>query len=117
MYVKIMISLSILALAIALFTISNGSYRIFLQFLICTSAVLVIQHAFRAQAEYLWGIAFCGIAVLFNPVVPVATSGWVFSMFDVVTIALFIVYYKGYRAKPRPSIASITDRTPGSESL
>ncbi len=113
MYVKIMISGSIAALAIALFMTSNASYRVLLQFLVCASAALVVLHAVRAEAQYLWAGAFCLVAVLFNPILPIALPSRVFFLLDVICIALFLVYYSGYKAKPRLSMASVTDRSPG----
>ncbi len=67
MYPKTMISISVAALAIGLFMTSNPDYRILLQFLVCASAVLIVLHSVRAQAEYLWAGAFCCVAFVFNP--------------------------------------------------
>jgi hypothetical protein len=117
MYVKIMLSVSIAALAIALFVTSNASYRVLLQFLVCGSAALVVLHAVRAEAQYLWGGAFCFVAVLFNPILPIALPSRVFFLLDLICIALFAVYYNSYQAKPRLSLASVTDRGPGPGAL
>jgi hypothetical protein len=115
MYVKIMICVSTAALAVALFMTSNVSYRIFLQFLVSASAALIVLHAVRADAQYLWAGVFCAVAVLFNPILPIALPSRLFFLADLTCMALFLVYYSAYKAKPRLSMASVTDRGPGSE--
>lgn len=119
MYLKIMISISLVALAVALFMTSNPDYRVFLQFLISASAALIVWNAVRAEVQYLWAVAFCGIAVVFNPIVPFALSGRVFFFLDLLCITLFLVYYREYETKPRLSMASVsvTDRRLGPRAL
>lgn len=58
--------------AVALFMTSNASYRVFLLFLVCASAALIVLHTVRAEAQYLWAGAFCIVAVLFNTILPIA---------------------------------------------
>jgi len=60
---------------------------------------------------------FVAIACVFNPVRPVAVSPSVFLFLDALTLVLFMVSLRALGTQPRMSIASITDRTPGSESL
>lgn len=119
MYLKIMISISLVALAVALFMTSNANYRVFLQFLICASAALIVWNAVRAEVQYLWAVMFCGIAVVFNPIVPFALPGRVFFFLDLLCMALFLVYYRAYEAKPRLSMAlvSVMDRKLGPRAL
>jgi hypothetical protein len=62
MYLRIMISLSLVVLAVALFVTPNASYQVFLQLLVCAAAALIVWNAVRDQVQYLWAVAFCGIA-------------------------------------------------------
>ncbi len=117
MYPKTMISISVAALAIGLFMTSNPDYRILLQFLVCASAVLIVLHSVRAQAEYLWAGAFCCVAFVFNPIVPVALPSRGLSLLDLACMALFLVYYRVCKAKPRVSTASIAGHSPGPRAL
>ena len=119
MYLKIMISISLAALAVALFMTSSANYRVFLQFLVCASAALIVWNAVRAETQYLWASVFCGVAVLFNPILPVALPGRVFFLLDLICMALFLVYYRAYKAQPRVSLGlvSVTDRSPGARAL
>jgi hypothetical protein len=115
MYLKIMIFVSLAALAVALFMTSHANYRVFLQFLVSASAALIVWNAVRGEAQYSWAAAFCGIAIVFNPIVPLPLSGRVFFFLDLFSIALFLVYYRAYESKPRLSLASVsaTDRLLG----
>jgi hypothetical protein len=119
MYLKIMISLSLVALAVALFVTPNASYQVFLQFLVCASAALIVWKVVRDKAQYLWAVAFCGIAIVFNPIVPLALPGRVFFVLDLLCVALFLVYARAYKAKPRWSMASVsaTERSLGPSAL
>jgi hypothetical protein len=115
MYLKIMIAISLVALAVALFMVSNANYRVFLQFLVCASAVLIVWNAVRAETQYLWAVTFCGIAVVFNPIAPFALPSRLFFFLDLLSMALFLVYYRTYEARPQLSMAlvSVTHRGPG----
>jgi hypothetical protein len=112
MYLRIMISVSIAALAVALFMTANASYQVLLQFLVCGSAALLVLHAVRAEAQYLWAGAFCVVAVLFNPILPIALPSRVFFLLDLVCLVLFLVYYSACKAKPRLSMALVTGAIP-----
>jgi hypothetical protein len=71
MYLKIMIAISLAALCLALFLPVNEQYEFVLQFLVCASAALIVQHALRVKPDYLWAGTFGSIAVPFNPIIPV----------------------------------------------
>ena len=63
-------------------------------------------------------VLFLAVAVFFNPIQPVAFSPGVSLVVNAITLVLFMVSLgRGLKTKPRLSIASIADRTPGSESL
>lgn len=119
MYLKIMMYLSIVALVAALFVTPNASYQVFLQFLVCATAALIVWNAVRDQAHYLWAIAFCGIAIVFNPIVPLALPSRVFLAPDLLCMAFLLVYARAYEAKPRWSMASVsaTERSLGPSAL
>lgn len=119
MYLKIMISLSLVALSVALFVTPNASYQVFLQFLVCGTAALIAWKAVRDQAQRRWALAFCAIAIVFNPIVPLALPGRMFFVLDLLCTALFLVYARTYKAEPRWSMASVsaTERSLGPSAL
>jgi len=55
--------------------------------------------------------------VLFNPVFPIMLPRNTFVMLELVSLVLFAASLAALKRIPRQSIASITDRTPGSQSL
>jgi len=116
MFTKIMKWLSIMALVVGVLLSSSASYRIALELLVCVAAAVVAAQAFRT-GKYFWGMGFVAVAVLFNPAVPIAISHGVFLVLDLVCIAAFLASLAVLRWKPILSVPSITDRTPGSESL
>jgi hypothetical protein len=117
MYLKTMIAVSVAILAIGLFMKPDSDYSVLLQFSICASAVLIVLHSLRAKAEYFWAGAFCCVALLFNPIVPVVPPGGEPFWLDIACITLFLVYYRVYRVKPRVSLASIADNSPRPRAL
>jgi hypothetical protein len=109
--------IAIAALFSALFWQPFAQNRILLQYVVWVGAIVVFAQAVRA-GKYLWIGLFLAVAGLFNPIRPVAFSPSVFLVLDAITLVLFMVSLgRGLRTKPRLSIVSITDRTPGSESL
>ena len=65
--------------------------------------------------RYVWMTLFLVVACVLNPVFPLAFSNYMFAM--VSTLAVLLFFFSLELLKPRLSIASITDRMPGSESL
>ena len=116
MFTKLTKWLSIMALLLGAFLTSSAIYRIGLEMVVCVAALVVVAQAFRTH-KYFWAIGFVATAVLFNPIVPVALSHRTFLLLDVVCIGTFLVSLAVLQWEPRLSIPSITDRTPGSESL
>jgi len=113
---KIMKWISIAALLVSLFWRPFGEHRTVLQFAVWVGAVVVFVQALRA-GKYFWIGAYFAVAGLFNPIRPVAFSPSMFLILDAITLVLFLVSLDRLETKPRLSIASITDRTPGSEAL
>jgi hypothetical protein len=115
MYVKVASVLSVMSLLFLPF-VTSGNYALGVKFLVCAAAVLVAVQATRRGA-LLWVLPFILVAVAFNPVSPVGISATQAFWMHLVVMAMFSVYVVRLKTVPRMSIASITDRTPGSESL
>lgn len=116
MFTKIMKWVSILALVLALVWRPLTSYQLVLEFLVCVGALMVVAQAWRA-GKYLWAAGFVAIAVLFNPAVPLAIPRTAFLGLDALCIVTFLISLAVVKTYPRLSMPSITNRTPGSESL
>lgn len=85
-------------------------------FLVCTGAVVAMVEAGRAR-KYGWILTFLAITVLFNPLVPIRFSRSTFVTLYLGCLATFLLSLRMVPPAARLSMASITDRTPGSESL
>ncbi len=112
----IMKCISITALLTALLWSASLDYRVLLSFVITVSAVAVITQAARARKR-AWMILFVVIATLFNPVLTGALPRQLYLWTDLACLAAFAASLVVLKNDPILSIASITDRTPGSESL
>jgi hypothetical protein len=110
------VSISALLLAVVFWT-SVANYQRELNVVVSLAAAVVLVQAYRLK-KYYWGAGFVGIALLFNPAVPAfrlgGSLGLLLVMLSIVPFAMSLL---GLRPQPRMSIASITDRTPGSKSL
>jgi hypothetical protein len=116
MFTKIMKWVSIAALLLAVLWRPTASYQVLLEILVCVSALLVVTQAVGA-GKYFWVVGFVAIAVLFNPVVPLALSRKAFLWLGSVSLLTFLVSLVVLKRHPILSVPSITNRTPGSESL
>jgi len=87
-----------------------------LRFLVAAGAAVVVFQA-AAMGEYRWMFAFGAVACLFNPVVPIGLSATAAMVLNILTLLLFGLSLRLLKTPPRLTIASITDDTPGSESL
>jgi len=116
MFTKLMKWFSITALALGLFWGSSAAFRIIEELVVFVAALVVTAQAFRT-GKHFWWVAFVALAVLFNPVAPVTFSHRIFLGLDCVSIAIFLASLLFLRWQPIFSMPSITDRTPGSESL
>ena len=93
----------------------SGSLVLF-DILVCLTALLVIAEAVRA-GKYFWAAGFVAIALLFNPVVPVALSRKMFLGLDAVCILTFLASLAFVQGRRILTIPSITNCRPRSESL
>jgi|SRR6266542_5609397 len=118
MRTKVMTWLSIAALLATLaFWRSAPIFQTELNLVVTIAAAVVLIQALQAK-KYRWAAGFLGIALLFNPAIPVFRLAGGFSLSLVVlAIAPFAISLFALRPQPLLSIPSITDRNPGSQSL
>jgi hypothetical protein len=118
MHTKVLTWLSIAAalFVLALWSSAPG-FQMQLNLVISIAAVAVLIQAFQAK-KYLWAAAFLAIVLLFNPVMPLfPLSGIVGLALVILSIVLFATSLAALQSPRLLSIPSITDRTPGSQSL
>ncbi len=116
MFTETMKWLSVAALVVAVFFWhSSLEFRIALQFIVCVGAGLVFVQA-MGESKLLWAAGFFGIAVLFNPIVPVALSRGIFLWLDAACLTMFLVSLALLKTSPRLSVVSITG-SPRNQSL
>lgn len=106
MFTKTMKWISITGLLLALRWPPSTSYQVTLEILICVSALLVVTQAWRAQ-KYFWAAGFVAIAVLFNPIVPLALARKTFLWLDLVCFAAFLVSLGVLTARPIATVTGI----------
>lgn len=117
MLTKIMKLVSIAALVFAaFFWRSSVNFQTVVQFLVCAAAVMVVIQATRS-AKYLWAAAFFVVAVLFNPLLPLAFPGSIFIWVDLLCLTMFLAATAYLQSRPRLSVESVTNTGPRSESL
>ena len=118
MHTQVMKWVSIAALLLAVvFWSSATNFQPELNLVVCGAAAVVLIQAFQLK-KYNWAAGFLMIALLFNPAVPVfRLAGLVGLLLVVLSIAPFAISLIALRPHPLLSIPSITDRTPGSQSL
>jgi len=117
MLTEIMKWVSVVALIVAVFSqYSLPDSRMPVQLIVCVAAVLVFVQAIRENKRF-WAAGFFGIALLFNPVVPVALSRGAFLWLDALCLMMFLFSLALLRTSPRLSVASIIDPGPRNQSL
>ncbi len=104
------------ALLLTAFWVATPGVKIVLDILICVGAITVATEAV-ARPKYVWAAGFAAIAVLFNPIMPLVLSRNVFLVLDLACLLTFLISLETLKSQPVLSIPSITNRTPGSESL
>jgi Family of unknown function (DUF6804) len=95
---------------------SSDSRTLIAGFLVCAAAVVTMVQATRVR-KYVWILVFLAVTVLFNPLVPLLFSRTVFLMLYLGCLTTFLLSLRMAVPTARLSMASITGRTPGSESL
>ena len=115
MFTAVLKAIAVVGLIIALFW-RSPNYEALLSFLVCVAALVVVGQAIQLKSV-IWIAVFLAVCALFNPVFPVTMSRNVHFTASLVCAGLFASSLLLLKTVPRMSVASITDRTPGSESL
>ena len=115
MFTAVLKAIAVVGLVIALFW-RSPNYEEMLSFLVSLAALVVVGQAIQLK-NYIGIGVFLAVCALFNPVFPVSMSRNVHLIANVVCAGFFASSLMLLKTLPRMSIASITDRTPGSESL
>jgi hypothetical protein len=118
MYIQAVKCASIAVLLVAIFFGNSPPlYQVALTLAVTVGAILVLIQAFQAK-RYWWAVGFLAVAILFNPALPaVRLSDAIGSSLVVLSIVPFAISLVALKPHRLLSIPSITDRTPGSESL
>lgn len=116
MLTKFMKWVSFAALILALIWRSSASLQIAVEFVVSVGALLVVAQAMRAR-KYLWVAGFMAIAVLFNPIAPVALSRTMSLGLVLISIAAFLASMAALKRQPVISMPSIANLKPGRESF
>lgn len=95
---------------------SFSSYVLLSQFVIAGAGAVVLTQAARMR-RYVWMTLFLLVVCLFNPVLPIPFSDYIFRIASSFAVILFFFSLELLQPRQRLSIASITDRMPGSQSL
>ena len=115
MFTSVLKAVALAGLIVALFW-RSPNYEALLSLFVCVAALVVVGQAVQLK-NYIGMGAFLAMCALFNPVFPVSMSRNVHVMANIICASLFASSLLLLKTQPRMSIASITDRTPGSESL
>jgi hypothetical protein len=95
---------------------SAAQQSLLLNSILCGGSLLAVHHAIRAQKPFMaW--EFLGVALLFNPLLPLFRAGDSSLLAVWISIASIVACLTALKTQPLLSIPSITDRTPGSVSL
>jgi hypothetical protein len=90
MLTTIMKWVCIAALLLAVIWRSSANYRLLLEFMVCAGAVLIVLRACHT-GKYPWAAGFIAIAVLFNPIVPIALPRPMLVWVDLVCLVAFVL--------------------------
>jgi len=115
MFPKIIKAVAVVGLLTALFWRSQN-YAALLSFFVCVAALVVVGQAIQSRSP-IWIAISLAVCALFNPVFPVSMSRSVYLITNISCASLFASSLMLLKTMPRMSVLSITDPTPGSESL
>jgi hypothetical protein len=116
MFTKVIKCSAIAALIGGVLSRSTPDFGLVLRFVVAAAAVVVLIQA-ATMRRYVWMTLFLIVAGLFNPFFPVPFSDYVFGIASVFAVLVFFFSLEHLQPKPRLSVASITGRIRGSESL
>jgi hypothetical protein len=100
---------SIMMLLLALFWPPLSNHRVALEILICLSALMVMAQAWSAS-KHFWALGFGAVAVLFNPIMPLALAPKTFLWLEWVCLAAFLLSLILLTAKQPVPLPGIIDR-------
>jgi hypothetical protein len=116
MVTRFMKWLSIGVLLTGLLIRSSASFRIALELVVCVAALVVLAQAFRT-GKHVWGLLFLSIAVLLNPVAPLAFSAGIGFWIDLACLATFALSLAALKSEPVLSMQGIIHPHRRTESL
>lgn len=116
MATRILKCVAIAALLTSVACSASVGYRAVLAFIVTVCAIAVLTQAVRSK-QPSWVALFAMVATLLNPALTGFMQHSTFIWTDVACLVAFIASLIFVKNQPVLSIASITDRTPGSESL
>jgi len=105
---------SIGVLGPAVLGLPTASFQALLKVVICVAAFLALIEAVRLR-RYFWAAGFCIIAVLFNPVIPVALSRRTLLWLDWVCLMTFLLSLAALKKQPTLSVPEAMNRRPRSQ--
>ena len=111
---KTMKWVSITMLLLAMLQLPVARHQVLLAIVVCASGLLVVAQAVRA-GKYPWAIGFFAIAVLFNPVMPIARSGRDVLWLNGIGLAAFLTAAAALKAGRARTVPSVTSRLPRRE--
>src|SRR5436189_6115472 len=116
MLTRIMMWVSIAMVLLALLELPVTGEPLLVEIVVCASSFLVIFQAFRS-GQYLLATGFLPLIVAFSPISPILISGRTFLWLNWIGLAAFLVAVITLKTERTLSMPSITNRTPGRESL
>jgi hypothetical protein len=82
------------ALLIALAPLPYGYYTL-LRIVVCGSAALIAYKQFQKERVVsLWVVLMSGVAILFNPFLPIYLDREIWAPIDVITAAIFLIHWR-----------------------
>jgi hypothetical protein len=103
-------------LLLALLQLPVANHPSLLAIVVVAYCLLIVQQAVRA-GKYPWAFGFLGIAVLVNPVLPIARSSSDMMWLNGMALAGFLTAAVFLEAGPRLTVLSITGLLPPRNSL
>lgn len=103
-------------LALAVLWRASDNRTLVAGFVVCAGAIVAMLQGTRIR-KHGWILAFLAIAMLFNPLLPMTFSRGAYLTLYVGCLATFLLSLRMATPAPELSMVSITNRTPGSESL
>jgi hypothetical protein len=107
MFITMTKALTSAALLAAAISDPGAANRPLLSLVIFAGAIVVSVQAMRLN-EYVWGVGFLMLALLFNPLLMISLSHAVERWLDLVCLVTFLFSFVVLRATPLPPVPSIT---------